>query len=211
MNITNPQIDSYCQNHSTLPSKDCERIFDYTIKNVPMAVMLIGPLQGSFLGWLVKQSKAKRVLEIGTFTGYSALCMAEQLPADGQLITLDIDPETSKIAKGFWKESAHGHKIRQIVAPALETLKTLQDPFDFIFIDADKENYPQYFDSALQLLSAGGMIALDNCLRDGKVLNASADPGTEAIKELNSRISDRSDLQCTLVPIRDGLMLVQRS
>ena len=212
MNLTDLRIEDYCRNHSTLPSEYCEKISDYTRAHVPMSEMLVGPLEGSFLGWIVRAFKAKRILEIGTYTGYSALCMAEQLPGDGELVTCDVNPETTALARKFWDASPHGSKIQSKLGPASETLRKLTGTFDLVFIDADKEGYPGYFDRALELLSQGGAIILDNCLRDGRVLKRieDVDSGTRAIMQLSQKISARSDLVCCLLPLRDGVMLVQR-
>jgi caffeoyl-CoA O-methyltransferase len=207
--LTSENIENYCVQMSTTPSADCAAIYDFTQKNVPMAQMLIGPMVGSVLGFLVHSVCAERVLEIGCFTGYSALVMAERLPSDGEVITLDINQETTDVAQHFWNKSRHGKKIKPIVGPALESLEKLKGPFDFIFIDADKTNYPKYFEKALELISPSGIIALDNCLRDGRVLEENPDEGTQAIRDLSISISKRRDLIKTLLPVRDGLLLVQ--
>lgn len=204
-------IENYCVNHSTKPSQICEELYAYTKANVPMSEMLIGPIQASFMGFLLRTMGAKRILEVGCFTGYSALAMAEYLPSDGELITLDVNAETNAIAKRFWTKSPHGSKIKSIISPALETMKTLRPTFDFVFIDADKVNYPKYFEMGLSLLSKNGIIALDNSLRGGDVLKSQPDEGTLAIRELTLKIHSRADLQSTLVPIRDGLLLVRKA
>lgn len=211
MSFCPTEIEDYCLNSSSLlPSEACKKIYDYTRQNVPMPQMLIGPLAGGFLGFLVRALGAKRILEVGCFTGYSALAMAEKLPEDGEIISLDIEPETSALARKFWDETPHGKKIRVIVGPALESLKKLQGPFDLVLIDADKENYPRYFEEALKLLSPKGTIVFDNALRDGDVLKDRADEGTEAIKLVTREIRNRKDLVSFLLPLRDGLLLVQR-
>lgn len=195
---------------SSQPSKDCEAIYDYTRKNVPMSEMLIGPIQGSFLQFLLRSIGAKRVLEIGCFTGYSALTMAEALPESGELITLDLEPQTTEIAQSFWNKSPHGKKIKALVGPALSSLEKIKGPFDFIFIDADKENYPNYFEKARTLLTPQGLIGLDNALRGGDVLKKNADPGTEAIRKISTQIAKDPMLTSCLLPIRDGLLLVKK-
>lgn len=211
MKLAPDEIENYCLSKSTTPSANCEEIFNYTKANVEMPEMLIGPMIGSVLGFLVHSVCAERVLEIGCFTGYSALAMAERLPMDGELITLDINEETAKVAREFWAKSRHGKKIKLIVAPAIETLKTLEGPFDFILIDADKENYPAYFERALELLSPSGIIALDNSLRGGEVLKENTDEGTKAIRALSESLAKRRDLVKVLLPVRDGLLLVQHA
>lgn len=212
MNLTDSRIEDYCRNHSTLPSEYCEKIAAHTRAHVPMAEMLVGPLEGSFLGWVVRAFKARRVLEIGTYTGYSALCMAEHLPGDGELVTCDVNAQTTALARKFWDASPHGSKIHSKLGPAADTLQKLTGNFDLVFIDADKDGYPIYFERALELLSPGGAIVLDNCLRDGRVLKSidTVDSGTRAIMQLSQKISNRADLVCCLLPLRDGVMLVQR-
>lgn len=211
MNWLPTNIENYCVENSTRPSKVCDELYEYTVAQVPMAMMLIGPIQASFIGFLLRAINAKRVLEVGCFTGYSALAMAEQLPETGEVITLDINEETNRIAQSFWQKSEHGKKIHSLIGPARESFKVLKGSFDFIFIDADKTNYPHYFEAALSMLSPHGLIALDNSLRDGDVLKEKPDEGTLAIRELTQRIHSRNDLQSTLVPIRDGLLLVRKT
>lgn len=212
MDINTPEISEYCIEHSTRPSADCDAIEKYTVEKVPMSVMLSGQLVGSLLGFLVGTTRAKRVLEIGTYTGYSALCMAERLPADGELITLDINPETAKIAQSFWDKSPHGKKIKSIVGPAGESLKGLKAGFDLVFIDADKPGYTNYLEAALPLLAPTGAIVCDNCLQQGEVLDPTTpEPSPRAIRVFNQKVSARADLECVLLPVRDGLMLIRKS
>jgi len=211
MGFVPEKLEDYCVSQSTLPSSCAEAIRKYTEANVPYSQMLIGPLEGSFLGFLVSLTRAKRVLEIGCYTGYSALTMAERLPTKGELITLDIDPKTNKIAQKFWAKSPHGKKIRPIIGPALESLKDLKGPFDLVFIDADKTNYLNYFKKCLPLLSSGGFIAVDNCLWNGEVLHKNTgNPDTRAIQKFNDHIKKRKDLEAVLLPVRDGIFLIRK-
>lgn len=210
MTFTEEAIENYCLSKSSKPSAVCDELYQYTVKNVPMAQMLTGPLVGSVLGFLLEVVSAKRVLEVGCFTGYSALAMAERLPSGGEVITLDIDPDTAKIAKEFWKKSRHGGKITHILGPALESLKDIKGPFDFVLIDADKSNYLNYLNRALELISPKGMIVVDNCLWSGRVLEKAADENTKAIQELNDSLSKRTDLVKTLIPVRDGLFFIRK-
>ena len=164
MNLVSEEINQYCSNHSTVPSSLCEELASYTRESVPMHQMLTGPLEASFLGLMIHVVGAKRVLEIGTFTGYSALAMAERLPADGEIITLDINPETNQIAKTYWNRSPHGKKIRAILGPALESMESLKGrSFELVFIDADKENYLNYLKKALPLLEPTGRHSSGQC------------------------------------------------
>ena len=211
MLVTDSKIHEYCIQKSNRPSKTCQDLEEYTKNNVPYSQMLIGELEASLLGFLLRSIKAKNVLEFGTFTGYSALCMAENLPNDGLVVTLDINPETVGIAKRFWEDSAHGHKIQSIIGPALETVKTLDKTFDFIFIDADKVHYLDYLEAGLKVLSPRGIIAVDNVLWSGKVLDQNnQDQNTQAIQKINNFISENTDVYGTLLPVRDGIFLIQK-
>lgn len=212
MFLVSEDIHQYCSEKSSLPSADCEAIDRYTREKVPMAQMLTGPLVGSFLGSLVGLTRAKRILEIGCFTGYSALVMAEKMPPQAELITLDTNEETTEIARRFWKQSSHGAKIKAIVGPALETLSRLPGPFDLIFIDADKENYINYLKKSLELLGPNGVIIADNCLWSGRVLDAqSTEASTQALRAFNDYVHSTNGLEATLLPIRDGLFLIRKS
>lgn len=217
MQITDKKIEEYCLSKSHLPSKDCQRIEEYTRANVHGAQMLIGPLEASLLGFLLKSVEAKRVLELGTFTGYSALTMAEHLPNDGEIITVDINLETVSLAQKFWNESAHGHKIKSIMGSGLDIIPTLKAPFDLVFIDADKRNYIDYLKLTMPLLSPNGIVVIDNVLWSGKVLNGAEldqsvhyDRNTEYIRKVNDFIAESKDLYGTLLPIRDGMFLVRK-
>jgi caffeoyl-CoA O-methyltransferase len=211
MEITNPQINDYCARVSSKPSQHCELIEKYTRDNLSDSVMLTGPLVGEFLQFLIRITGAKRALEFGTYTGYSALCMAEALPADGEMITLDLNPETTEIAKGFWAKSPDGKKIRSFLGEARSSVDSLKSTFDFVFIDADKEGYVEYLKASLQKLSPNGIIVADNCLWDGKVLDvANHDSETEAIREFNEYVHRQRDLESVLIPLRDGLRLIRR-
>ncbi len=213
MNMIDPKILQYCIEKSDTPPSLCEDLETYTRENIHGSQMLIGKMEASILGFLIRSIKAKRVLELGTFTGYSALCMAHELPEDGELITLDVNEKTVELAKSYWEKSSHGKKIRSIIGPGLETLKTLNGPFDFVFIDADKRNYLPYLEYSLENLSENGMIVIDNVLWSGRVVEAPRDSedehrNTKFIRELNDTIKGRSDLYGSLLPVRDGMFLI---
>jgi caffeoyl-CoA O-methyltransferase len=172
--------------------------------------MVVGPLEGAFLKVMALSIGARRVLEIGTFTGYSALCMAECLPEDGVVVTCDIDPESTAMAKRYWAQSPHGTKINLRLAPALETMATLTGTFDLIFIDADKTNYVNYFHRALDLIADHGVILIDNVLWNGDVLkNPAPDTNTAAIQELNRVVHAEPRVSAVLLTIRDGIFLIK--
>src|SRR5262249_4905258 len=161
---------------------------------------MVGPLEGALLKLLVRLTAAKRILEIGMFTGYSALAIAEALPEDGQLITCDVNPNTTAIARRYFAESAEAHKIEIKLGPARETLKALKGLFDLCFIDADKESYNDYYEAAIDLVRQGGLIVLDNMLRGGRVLSPK-DQDTRTIAALNDRIQTDERVENVLLPI----------
>ncbi len=209
--IVNEDINLYCEKHSSRPSTLSEELGEYTKKNVQYPQMLSGDLVASFLGLMVKVVDAKRILEVGTYTGYSALCMAEHLPSDGELITLDINEQNTQIAKEFWQKSEHGKKIKSVLGPAIQSMETITPSFDLIFIDADKASYKKYLQASLGLLSPKGIIIVDNCLWSGTVLEKNpSDLDAIAIKEFNQFVSENTQLQKTLVPIRDGLFIIRK-
>ncbi len=175
-----------------------------------MSQMLVGELVAGFLTTLISLGQVKRVLEIGTYTGYSALAMAEALPENGEIVTLDINAENVEIGKSFWQKSPHGQKIKSIIGDAHESIASLSGSFDMIFIDADKTGYIKYLRAGLEKLSKRGFIVVDNCLWSGDVLKeSSSDQSTQALRSFNEYVAGRADLQKTLVPIRDGLFLIK--
>ena len=205
-----PGIEAYAEAHSFQESEVCRRLREDTYRSMDCPQMVVGPLEGAFLKVMALSVGAKRVLEIGTFTGYSALCMAECLPEDGMVITCDIDPESTAMAKRYWAQSAHGTKIHPRLAPALEMLSTLTGTFDLIFIDADKANYVNYFRQALDLISDHGVILIDNVLWNGDVLRLPApDTNTAAIQELNRVVHAEPRVSAVLLTIRDGIFLIK--
>jgi len=180
---------------------------------MPMANMQIAPEQGAFLAFLAKAIGAKRTLEIGTFTGYSALSVALALPPDGRVTALDVSREFTDKARGYWKKAGMESKIEVRLGPALESLDRMADgreaPFDLAFIDADKSNYDAYYEHALKLLRRGGVIALDNMLWSGAVADPSInDPDTSALRALNAKIHGDERVDMALATIADGVMLV---
>ena len=180
---------------------------------LPQAGMQIGADQGALLALLVRAIGAKRALEIGTFTGYSALAVAAALPEDGRLVCCDINEEWTAIARRYWQEAGLSDRIELRLAPALETLAALRtehgpDTFDFVFIDADKPAYDAYYEACLTLVRRGGLIALDNMLWSGEVANPRArDANTEALRALNAKIRDDARVEPCLLTVGDGVML----
>ena len=211
MHLVSEALDTYCLNHSSKPSPECDALEKHTRAYVPHAQMVSGGLVQSFLSILIKAAGVKRILEIGTFTGYSALAMAEQLPEDGKIVTLDINPETNKVAQEYWRKSPHGKKIESKLGDAITILNELQPGFDLVFIDADKLNYLNYLKRVQKLISINGLIVADNTLWSARVLEENPkDADTQGIKAFNDYVAAQPDLMCSLVPIRDGLMLIRK-
>jgi len=183
---------------------------------LPMAGMQIAPDQGQFMALLARLVGARRCLEIGTFTGYSALAVALALPQDGRIIACDVDPETTAIARRYWQAAGAADKIELRLAPALATLDALlgdgqAGTFDFVFIDADKENYDGYYERALRLLRPGGLIVIDNVLWGGWVADGRRkDPDTAALRALNAKLHRDERIDLSLLPLADGITLARK-
>ncbi len=215
MNFLNEKILNYSIEKSTCPGEICNNLEIYTKENHPLHRMICGKLEASLLKFLISLSGAREVLELGTFTGYSALAMAESLPENGRVTTIDKNKKISAISNEFWKQSEHGHKINQMFGDGLSVLETLTTKFDLVFIDADKRNYQAYFDKCLGLLSDNGFIVVDNVLWSGRVVpnfseDSEEDKSTKYLVEFNDYIESRDDLVKTLLPIRDGIYLIKR-
>jgi predicted O-methyltransferase YrrM len=175
---------------------------------IPMAMMQIGPDQGALMQVLVRLIGARRCLEIGTFTGYSSLAMALALPANGKVVCLDMSEAWTSVARRFWKKAGVSKKITLHLGPALDSLKKLKGPFDFVFIDADKRNYRSYYERCLRLTRRGGIVAIDNTLWHGRVLDKrDQSEDTRAIREFNKALKKDRRVDIALVPIGDGLTL----
>lgn len=178
-----------------------------------MARMQIAPEQGQFMSLIIKLMGAKRIIEIGTFTGYSSLCMAQALPDDGLIICCDTSTDWTDIAKRYWNKAGVGHKIDLRIAPATDTLSSLINhagtgTFDAAFIDADKENYDSYYEACLKLLKPGGLIMLDNMLWSGRVADETQqDADTQAIRALNQKLKNDKRIDLSLLPMADGITL----
>jgi len=200
-------VEQFAYNHTTPESEIFRRLRDETHKEMAHPEMQVGRLEGQFLKMLVRLTGARRILEIGMFTGYSGLMMAEGLPDDGRLITCDVNPKAEAMASRYFAESPHGHKIEIRMGPALDTIRTLQVPFDMVFIDADKSNYSNYYDAVMPLLKPGGLIAVDNVLWSGRVVNPKDDE-TRAIVAFNDKVQADPRVDNVCLTIRDGVMLI---
>lgn len=203
-------IENYAREHSSPASPLASELDAYTRAHLgPGSNMLIGPMEAALLRLLVRLVDARRILEIGLFTGYSALTMAEALPADGELISCDVNTETSAIARSFFARSEHGHKISIRLGPALETLSTLGGTFDLVFLDADKENYPLYYEKIIDILRPGGLLVADNVLWSGRVLKPKRD-SDRALVAFNKRVTNDPRVEHVLLTVRDGVQLIRK-
>ncbi len=188
----------------------CRVLREETQRRMEAPQMIVGPLEGAFLKMMTQLVRATSVLEVGMFTGYSALCFAEALPADGTLLTCEIDEESAALARQYFARSPIGQKIEIRMGPALDTMRHLKGPYDLIFIDADKINYVNYYRRALDIVSPHGVILIDNVLWGGEVLRHPApDENTAAIQELNRVIASDSRVTAVLVTIRDGVFVIR--
>ncbi|MDP3562072.1 MAG: class I SAM-dependent methyltransferase [Legionellaceae bacterium] len=210
-----PELYDYLIDKSLREHPVLKELRDETHK-LPLFVMQIPPEQAQFMQLLLKMLNSKNVLEIGTFTGYSALAMALALPDNGRVITCDISQEWTSKGLPFWKKAKQEHKIELKLGRALTTMDNLiaegyEGKFDFIFIDADKTNYVHYYDRALQLIAPNGLIAIDNVFWDGHVIDSSVTDGqTREIRKLNTLIQHDTRVDVSLLPIADGLFLVRK-
>jgi caffeoyl-CoA O-methyltransferase len=206
------QIEAYVSRFGTREHPALKRCREETQAKHAHAQMQIGEDQGAFMALMAKLIGAKRYLEVGTFTGYSALAVALALPPDGQAVCLDISKEYTDLARGYWKEAGVESKIDLRVGPALDAIDKIiadkEPPFDFVFIDADKPNYDGYYERALKIVRKGGLIALDNMLWSGAVADPSnSEASTVAIRALNEKIHGDSRVDIALLTVADGIMM----
>lgn len=205
-----PEIEAYAEEYSAAESEVCRALRDETYRTMEIPHMVVGPLEGAFLKMMAQLVNARQVLEIGMFTGYSALCFAEAMPANGRVMTCEINLESAAVARKYFAKSPHGSKIEIRMGPARDTLRDLTGPFDLIFIDADKVNYINYYQRAVELVAANGVILIDNVLWSGDVLlQPPPDRSTAVIQELNRLVASDPRVTAVLVTIRDGVLVVR--
>jgi len=202
-------IEDYAERCSKPLSALHDKLWVETYSRTRNPQMMVGALEGQFLKMLVGLTGARRILEIGMFTGYSTLALAEALPKGGAIVACEIDPIAADIAKRYFAESAHKDKIEVKVGVAAEILKRVWGPFDLCFIDADKENYGAYYEACLELIRARGLMVIDNVLCDGRVLDPQ-DECAKSLDALNKRIRSDPRVENVLLPVRDGIMLVRK-
>jgi predicted O-methyltransferase YrrM len=213
MELIDERIERYAFEHSTAPSEQMAALHEQARAALPYPQMLSGPVVGRLLELLVRSLRAELVLEIGTYAGYSALAMAEGLGPGGRLITCEISPEHAAFAQRQFDASPYGERIELHLGPAHETIAGLDGPFDFVFIDADKTGYLDYYEAVLPKLSAPGLIAADNTLRGGAVLEAAdhdEDAGTAAIVAFNRALAADERIVCAMLTVRDGITLISK-
>ncbi len=212
MPVVDEKIEAYAVDHTAPEHPVLAAVAAETRETEESHGMMVGVLEGRFLETLVWLSGARRVLEIGTFTGYSALSMAAVLPPDGRLVTCEVSPERAETARRHFDASPWGDRIEIRVGPALESLAGLDGPFDLVFVDADKTNYRNYYEAALPKLAERGLMAIDNVLWSGRVLDPGDRSGdTVAIRQFNDFVRDDPRVTCVMTTVRDGVTLVRRS
>lgn len=210
MNFLPKDIEDYSNAHTT-PESDLLKALDRETHLKTLSPrMLSGHLQGRFLSFLSKCQRPRRILEIGTFTGYSGLCLAEGLTDDGILYTIEANDELKPMIEKYFATSPQAHQLRLILGDALQIIPTIDEVFDLVFIDAGKRDYPAYFDLVINKVAKGGIIIADNILWKGKVVQEKKDTDTQIIDAFNKKMLADTRLECILLPIRDGLMLMRK-
>jgi caffeoyl-CoA O-methyltransferase len=212
--VLTPELYAYAVEHGARADDVLRRLAIETERELgDVAIMQIGPDQGAFMTLLMRVMGARRALELGTFTGYSAICIARGLPDDGVLVTCDLSDEWTGIARRYWDEAGVTPKIDLRLGPALETVRALpsDEPFDFAFVDADKAEYPDYYEECMRLLRPGGLVMLDNVFRSAQVLDASDDdPRNRATREVNERVAADERVDVAMLPVADGITLARK-
>ena len=212
MEFIEKNLADYCENHTSPESELLSNLNRDTHLKVVSPRMLSGHLQGRFLSFISKLQKPQLIVEIGTYTGYSAICLAEGLVEIGKLISIDVNEETSSYAQSFIDKSAYKHQIELIVADAKVFIPTISKPIDLVFIDADKKNYLAYYLLIIEKLNTGGIIIADNVLWSGKITmpESEMDRETQTLHEFNKAVQNDARVENMLLPIRDGLMIIRK-
>jgi len=210
MEFIDAQIQQYAEQFTSPETEALQKLNRETHAKVLMPRMLSGHLQGQFLSMLSKMIQPERILEIGTYTGYSAICLASGLKENGILHTIDVNEELEPMVRNYFAEAKVADKIQFHIGNAMEIIPSLHETFDLVFIDADKENYSNYFDLVIDKVRKGGFILADNVLWSGKVLEDKKDKDTAAIHAYNQKINTDPRVENVLVPIRDGIMIARK-
>jgi caffeoyl-CoA O-methyltransferase len=207
VNLVDPRADEYAERHTTPSGELFERLAAETREKTQIPQMMVGEVEGRFLEFLVRATGARRVLELGTFTGYSSISMARGLSDGGRIISCDVNEETNAIARRYAEEAGVADRIEYRLGPALDSIAELDGPFDLVFIDADKENYRNYYDAVLPKLADDGLILADNALRNGRVLEEGSG---EPMQAFNDYVLNDERVECVLLTVRDGILLVRK-
>ena len=210
MNFLDHNLETYVAEHSEQEPELLQELARETHLKILQPRMLSGAYQGRLLALLSKLIAPKRILEIGTYTGYSALCLAEGLQANGQIDTIDINEELTDMQRKYFDVSGYGKHIVQHLGNAAEIIPAIEGTFDFVFIDADKEQYPLYFDLIVDRVRSGGLIIADNVLWSGKVLEPATDEATESLQIFNKKVAKDSRVETVILAVRDGLTLLRK-
>ena len=212
MEFIEKNLADYCENHTSPESELLSNLNRDTHLKVVSPRMLSGHLQGRFLSFISKLQQPQLIIEIGTYTGYSALCLAEGLTESGKLISIDVNEETSSYAQSFIDKSDYQNQIKLVVADAKDFIHTISNPIDLVFIDADKKNYLAYYQLIIEKLNTGGIIIADNVLWSGKITmpEGEMDRETLALHEFNEFVQNDGRVENMLLPIRDGLMVIRK-
>ena len=212
--IVPEDIEAYAAAHTTPPTDVLAALAEETTRDFKAHGMMVGALEGRYLEMLVHALKPRLVLEIGTFTGYSSISMAAALPPEGRIVTCDVDEVSNAVAAKYIAQAGYDDRIERRIGPALDTIAELEGPFDFVFIDADKTNYRNYYEATLPKLADGGLIAVDNTLWSGRVLDdarpAPDDLDTAAMKAFNDFVVADERVTCVQTTVRDGVTLIRR-
>jgi len=211
MSIVDDAVDRYSEEHTTSGGDLFDRLAAETREKTTLPQMMVGRVEGKFLEFLVRSTSAQLVLELGTFTGYSSISMARGLTGTGKVISMDVNPDTTAIARRYAEEAGVADRIEYRLGPALDALPSLEGPFDLIFIDADKANYVNYYEALLPKLAANGLLIADNTLWSGRVVDDDVDDSTQAIKQFNDRVRDDPRVEQVLLTVRDGMLLVRKT
>lgn len=210
MHLVSEQIEQYIAQHSSPEEALLSELNRETHVKVQMPQMLSGHLQGQFLEMLSRMLQPKRILEIGTYTGYSGLCLAKGLTEDGLLYTIDINEELQPMVEQYISKAGLTNRVKQLIGDARQIIPTLNETFDLVFIDADKINYSTYYDLVFDKVRTGGYIVADNVLWSGKVLEEKKDKDTVAIDNYNKKVASDKRVECYILPLRDGLNIARK-
>ena len=204
-------IEEYLEQHTTPMDEVLHELYRETHLHAMNPRMASGPVQGRFLQLLCQLMQPKRVLEIGTFTGFATICMARGMASDGLLTTIEANEEYEGVIRKYLDKAGVADRVKLILGDAKEVIPSLEEGFDLVFIDADKISYPKYYDLVMEKLSPGGVILADNVLWEGKVLNANTkERDTQAIREFNEKVQNDPRVENVLLPLRDGLMMIKK-